>query len=95
MVPVIGHEHGISASAIGAVLGVFALSAALIRLVLPAIAARFPEWKILGVAMLVAGVNTIREVILFPALRERPPEEAADGGDQMIRVRRVGEREMS
>ena len=56
MVPVMGHERGISASAIGAVLGVFALSAALIRLILPAIAARFPEWKILGVAMLMTGV---------------------------------------
>jgi sugar phosphate permease len=56
MVPVIGHERGISASAIGAVLGVFALSAALIRLVLPSIAARFPEWKILGVAMLMTGL---------------------------------------
>ena len=56
MVPVIGHEHGISASAIGAVLGVFALSAALIRLVLPSIAARFPEWKILAVAMVMTGL---------------------------------------
>ncbi len=56
MVPVIGHERGVSASAIGAVLGVFALSAATIRLVLPAIAARFPEWKILGVAMLTTGL---------------------------------------
>lgn len=56
MVPVIGHERGISASAIGAVLGVFALSAALIRMVLPTIAGRFPEWKILTVAMLMAGL---------------------------------------
>jgi MFS family permease len=56
MVPVIGHDRGISASAIGTVLGVFALSAALIRLVLPAIAARFPEWKILSVAMVMAGL---------------------------------------
>ena len=56
MVPVIGHERGISASAIGTILGVFALSAALIRLMLPIIAARFPEWKILGVAMLMTGV---------------------------------------
>lgn len=56
MVPVIGHDRGISASAIGAVLGVFALSAALIRMLLPLIAARFPEWKILSVAMLMAGL---------------------------------------
>jgi MFS family permease len=66
MVPVIGHEYGVSASAIGAVLGVFALSAALIRLLLPAIAARFPEWKILGVAMLVTGLL----LGLYPLMHE-------------------------
>jgi MFS family permease len=66
MVPVIGHERGISASAIGAVLGVFALSAALIRLLLPAIAARFPEWKILGVAMMMTGLL----LGLYPFMQE-------------------------
>lgn len=38
LVPVLGHERGFSASAIGLILGVFAIAVALIRLAIPLIA---------------------------------------------------------
>ncbi len=55
MVPVLGHERDISASAIGIVLGVFALAATLIRLLLPLVASRWQEWQIIMTSMLVTG----------------------------------------
>ena len=51
VVPVMGHGMGFSASVIGAILGAFAVSATLIRLVLPLIASRIHEWAVLAVAM--------------------------------------------
>jgi MFS family permease len=51
VVPVLGHERGISASVIGTILGGFAMAAALIRIVLPALAARVHEWAIIVGAM--------------------------------------------
>lgn len=56
VVPILGHERGISASAIGMVLGTFALAATLIRLSLPLVAARFKEWQIITTAMLMTGL---------------------------------------
>lgn len=53
VVPILGHERGLSASAIGSILGVFALAAAFIRLVMPFIAARLQEWKVVTSAMLI------------------------------------------
>jgi predicted MFS family arabinose efflux permease len=55
MVPVLGHERGISASAIGMVLGTFALAATLIRFSLPWMAGRFKEWQVITAAMLMTG----------------------------------------
>ena len=55
VVPLLGHERGISASAIGAILGGFALSAALVRMVLPLLTAHLKEWKIITTAMLATG----------------------------------------
>ena len=55
MVPVIGHERGLSASAIGSILGAFAIAAALIRIALPMVAARVREWAIIVGAMLATG----------------------------------------
>lgn len=56
-VPVLGHERGLSASAIGAILGVFALSVAAVRLLIPALAHRMKEAQVLSAAMLLtAGV---------------------------------------
>lgn len=56
MVPILGHERGISASAIGMVLGTFALAATLIRFSLPMVAGRFKEWQIITAAMLMTGL---------------------------------------
>jgi MFS family permease len=57
LVPVIGHERGFSASAIGLILGVFAISVAAIRLAIPLIAQHLREGQVLAGAMLwAAGV---------------------------------------
>lgn len=56
VVPILGHERGISASAIGMVLGTFALAATFIRFSLPLVAGRFKEWQIITTAMLMTGV---------------------------------------
>ncbi len=52
LVPILGHERGFSASAIGLVLGVFAMSVALVRLAIPLFAHRLRESKVLTAAML-------------------------------------------
>jgi predicted MFS family arabinose efflux permease len=51
VVPVLGHERGLSASVIGTILGVFAFAAAAIRVFLPMLAARVHEWVLIVVAM--------------------------------------------
>lgn len=51
-VPVLGHERGLSASAIGVILGVFALAVASVRVVIPALAHRLKEAQVLAGAML-------------------------------------------
>jgi MFS family permease len=51
-VPVLGHERGLSASAIGVILGVFALAVAGVRVVIPALAHRLKEAQVLAGAML-------------------------------------------
>jgi len=51
VIPVLGHERGLAASVIGTILGSFAIAAALIRLVLPVIAAHVREWAVIAVAM--------------------------------------------
>ena len=56
VVPLLGHERGISASAIGAILGGFALFAALIRMLLPWLARRWQEWQVIALAMLLTSV---------------------------------------
>jgi hypothetical protein len=43
VVPVLGHERGLSASVIGSILGAFAIAAALIRVLLPVIASGWPN----------------------------------------------------
>ncbi|MEJ5991860.1 MFS transporter [Ramlibacter sp. PS3R-8] len=52
VVPVLGHERGMSASVIGTILGAFAMAAALVRVVLPVIAARLREWTLVAGAMI-------------------------------------------
>lgn len=56
VVPLLGHERGYSASAIGAVLGSFAVAAALVRMVMPLLAERVHEWVVVSGAMLLTGV---------------------------------------
>ncbi|MCE9661640.1 MAG: MFS transporter [Burkholderiales bacterium] len=54
LVPILGHERGFSASAIGLVLGVFATAVAAVRLVIPFMAHRLREGTVLVAAMLTA-----------------------------------------
>jgi MFS family permease len=51
LVPVLGHERGMSASAIGAVLGAFALAAAAVRVLMPLLAAHLREAVVVSAAM--------------------------------------------
>jgi MFS family permease len=53
VVPIMGHERGLSASAIGSILGAFAIAASLIRLMLPIVAARMQEWQVITGAMVI------------------------------------------
>jgi MFS family permease len=55
-IPILGHERGFSASTIGFVLGVFALSVSGVRLLIPLLAHRMNEVQVLRTAMLVTGV---------------------------------------
>ncbi|MEJ7929647.1 MFS transporter [Ramlibacter sp. AN1015] len=51
VVPVLGHQRGLSASVIGTLLGAFALAATFVRIAMPLLAARLQEWKVITVAM--------------------------------------------
>lgn len=52
LVPVLGHDRGLSASAIGVILGLFAASVAAVRLVIPLVAHRLRETQVLRGSML-------------------------------------------
>ncbi|MDO8904765.1 MFS transporter [Hydrogenophaga sp.] len=56
LVPVLGHERGLSATVIGSILGGFALAATAIRLVMPWLAAHLRESVVIGSAMLTTAV---------------------------------------
>lgn len=51
VVPLIGHERGLSASVIGSILGAFAIAAALIRVLMPLVAEHLRERVVVAVAM--------------------------------------------
>jgi MFS family permease len=55
-VPVLGHERGFSAGTIGLILGSFTMSVTLVRLLIPALAHRLDERRVLQLAMLGTGV---------------------------------------
>jgi MFS family permease len=55
VIPILGHERGFSAFAIGLVLGVFAAAVALVRLAIPMLAHRLREAQVLVGAMLCTG----------------------------------------
>lgn len=52
VVPILGHERGLSASVIGTILGAFAVSASGVRMLLPLVAERVHEWAVIMAAML-------------------------------------------
>jgi MFS family permease len=56
VVPVLGHERGLSASVIGTLLGAFAIAAALVRVVLPMVASYVREWAVVAGAMAATAV---------------------------------------
>lgn len=56
VVPVLGNELGLRASAIGAILGGFALAATAIRVVLPFMVVHLREWVVVTAAMLATAV---------------------------------------
>ena len=68
VVPVLGHERGFSASVIGAILGSFALAATLVRVLLPAFAARVREWVVVTFAMLMTAVLFVVYPFMHSAL---------------------------
>lgn len=51
VVPVIGHERGLSASTIGSLLGAFSIAAMAVRIVLPMVAGRLTEAAVIAAAM--------------------------------------------
>ena len=65
VVPVLGHERGFSASVIGSILGSFAVAAALVRVLLPLVAAHLREWLVVTCAM----VLTAALFAVYPFMR--------------------------
>ena len=65
VVPVLGFERGISASVIGSILGAFAVAAALVRMLMPMVAAHLKEWRVLAFAML----TTAALFAIYPFMR--------------------------
>jgi MFS family permease len=56
VVPVLGHERGLSASVIGTILGAFAVAAACVRVVMPALAASLRENAVIAGSMAATAV---------------------------------------
>ncbi|MDP9899901.1 MFS transporter [Variovorax ginsengisoli] len=56
VLPILGHELGLSASVIGSILGAFAIAAAVIRIVLPMVATRTTERGVILAATLTTAV---------------------------------------
>ena len=57
LVPLHGADSGLSATAIGLVAGAFGVGSAAVRVALPWISRRVPEWKLLGGALVLAGLG--------------------------------------
>ena len=65
VVPLLGHERGLSASAIGTILGAFAVAASGVRVLLPLFAERVKEWAVIMTAM----VSTALIFGIYPLLQ--------------------------
>jgi predicted MFS family arabinose efflux permease len=68
MMPMHGERIGLSASAIGLVMGAFGAGTFFVRLFIPALARRFPEWRLLGGALAV----TAAIYLVLPFFRALP-----------------------
>lgn len=66
--PIHGSRIGLSASAIGIILGAFGGAIFVVRLILPLVVHRVSEWKMLIVAMLASGVT----LAVFPLISSAP-----------------------
>jgi MFS family permease len=55
-VPVLGHERGFNASTIGLILGTFTLAVTAVRIVIPALASRLEEVRVVRVSMIGTGL---------------------------------------
>ena len=56
VVPILGHERGLSASVIGFILGAFAVAAALVRIALPSVVKHLEEYRVLTLAMAITAL---------------------------------------
>lgn len=56
VLPILGHERGLSASTIGSILGAFAVAAAGIRVVLPLVASRFSERAVIAASNVITAL---------------------------------------
>ena len=56
VVPLLGHERGLSASVIGTILGAFAIAAAVIRVLMPIVAAHLREAAVVTGAMVITAL---------------------------------------
>ena len=56
VVPLLGHERGLSASVIGTILGAFAIAAAVIRVLMPIVAAHLREATVVTAAMVITAL---------------------------------------
>ncbi|GAA4355148.1 MFS transporter [Variovorax defluvii] len=68
LLPVLGHERGLGASVIGSILGAFAIAAALIRIMLPLLAARASERSVIATSSVV----TALVFAVYPFLSSAP-----------------------
>ncbi|HEX7888549.1 MAG TPA: MFS transporter [Ramlibacter sp.] len=62
LVPLHGAQSGLSATAIGVVAGAFGVGSATVRVALPWIMRRVPEWRLIGAALVLSGLG----YFLFP-----------------------------
>lgn len=68
VIPLYGSEIGLSATTIGVILGAFGAAVFVVRLVLPAVAHRLDEWRVLIAAMLLSGAT----LLVFPLVAGVP-----------------------
>ena len=57
LVPLLGHERGLSASAIGSVLGLFAFAVSAVRVLIPLVARHWSERQVLGSATVIVSAT--------------------------------------